>query len=249
MKIRAVIIDDENLARARLKRMLSDYENIKIAGEAENGKEGIVLINDECPDVIFLDINMPGLSGFEMLDRLEKSPYVIFTTAYDRYALQAFEENTIDYLLKPISDKNLKRAVSKLEKFLHSGDRQEVNLRQLLGSIAKTREIIKRFSVKLGDRIFLIPDEDIFYFNAEDKHTFINTAEKSYIISFTLKELESMLDPEKFIRVHRAYIINIETVKSIHQWYGGKLLVKLKNGREITVSLNYINNFKTKINL
>ena len=249
IKIKAVIIDDEKLARTRLRRILSDYRSIEISGEAENGEEGISLINEKCPDVIFLDINMPGLSGFEMLDKLEKSPYVIFTTAYDQYALQAFEENTVDYLLKPISDKKLARAVSKLEKFLNSGDKQEVNIGQLLSSITRTKEIIKRFSVKLGDRIFLIPDDDIYYFNSEDKHTFLNTVDKSYIISFTLKELESKLDQEKFIRVHRAYIVNIEFIKSIHQWYSGKLLIKLKNGTEITVSLHYVNDFKTKINL
>ena len=249
MKIKAVIIDDEKLARSRLKRMLSNFDNIDIAGEAENGREGLELIKGSNPDVIFLDINMPQLTGFEMLKKLEKSPYIIFTTAYDQYALQAFEENTVDYLMKPISDEKLERAVNKLEKMQDAGQSNIETIMNVLGSLEVKKNIFKRFSVKTGDRIFLIPDNEVYYFHAEDKHTFINTSEKSYIIDLTLKELEKRIDPEKFIRVHRGYIINIDSVKSIHQWYGGKLLVKLKNNVEITVSLNYVNDFKAKINL
>ena len=249
MKIKAVIIDDEKLARSRLKRMLSNFDNIDIAGEAENGREGLELIKGSNPDVIFLDINMPQLTGFEMLKKLEKSPYIIFTTAYDQYALQAFEENTVDYLMKPISDEKLERAVNKLEKMQDAGQSNIEEIMNVLGSLEVKKNIFKRFSVKTGDRIFLIPDNEVYYFHAEDKHTFINTSEKSYIIDLTLKELEKRIDPEKFIRVHRGYIINIDSVKSIHQWYGGKLLVKLKNNVEITVSLNYVNEFKAKINL
>ena len=151
--------------------------------------------------------------------------------------------------MKPISDEKLERAVRKLEKMQDTDQNNIETIMNVLGAINVKKNIFKRFSVKTGDRIFLIPDDEVYYFHAEDKHTFINTTDKSYIIDFTLKELERRVDPEKFLRVHRGYIINIDAVKSIHQWYGGKLLVKLKNGVEITVSLNYVNDFKAKINL
>jgi len=248
MKIKAIIIDDEKLARSRLKRLLSQFDNIEVTGEAQNGEEGLTLIGKSNPDVIFLDIKMPRLSGFEMLRDIEKSPYIIFTTAYDEYALKAFEENTVDYLLKPISEKKLSRAVAKLSAILQSGDKVTVDLEKLLKSIRDKKNILKRFSVKTGKRIFLIQVDEIFFFNSEDKYTFLNTVNKEFIISYTLKELETRLNPEKFIRVHRSYIVNLDHIQTIHKWFGGKLLLKLKNEREITVSRSYIDEFKRKIN-
>jgi two-component system LytT family response regulator len=247
MKIRTIIIEDEKLARSRLKRMLAQYENIEILGEAQNGQEGIELIEKFQPDLIFLDIKMPLLSGFEMLTKLEKSPYIIFTTAYDQYALQAFEENTVDYLLKPISSEKLDRAISKINKIFVKGTQFPFDLAKLLQSIKSKTDVIKRFSVKVGDRIFLIADQDIHFFHAEDKYTFLNTTKDSYIIPFTLKELEEKLDQDLFCRVHRSFIINLEKIDSIHKWFGGKLQLRMKNGKEIVVSQNYVNGFKQKI--
>jgi two-component system LytT family response regulator len=249
MPITAVIVDDEKLARSRLKRLLARYESIEIVGEARNGREALRLIEEHRPDVLFLDIKMPFLSGFEMLGKLETSPYIIFTTAYDRYALQAFEENTIDYLLKPISDEKLDRAIDKLTRIFQQGSPVHVDLEKLLKSIRSRENIMKRFSVKLGERIFIIPDHEIVYFHSEDKYTFLNTTEKNYIVPFTLKELEARLDPECFIRVHRGSIVNIVHIGSIHKWFGGRLLIKMKNGKEFTVSQNYVNDFKAKIHL
>jgi len=247
MKIRTIIIDDEKLARSRLKRMLVKYDNIEILGEAQNGQEGFELIEKLQPDLIFLDIKMPLLSGFEMLTKLDKSPYIVFTTAYDQYALQAFDENTVDYLLKPISIGKLDRAIFKIAKILPKGNQLPFDTDKILQIIKMKENIIKRFSVKVGDRIFLIPDDDILYFHAEDKYTFLNTSKDNFIIPFTLKELEEKLDQELFCRVHRSFIINIEKIESIHKWFGGKLQVKMKNGNEVVVSQNYVNAFKQKI--
>lgn len=247
MKIRAIIIEDEKLARSRLRRMLYKYEDIEILGEAQNGQEGLDLIKKYEPDLIFLDIKMPLLSGFEMLTRLKKSPYIVFTTAYDQYALQAFEENTIDYLLKPISNEKLERAIIKIKKILQNGNPLPLNLEGLLRAIKSKANIIKRFSVKLGDRIFLIPDKEIHFFHAKDKYTFLNTAKDNYIIPFTLKELEDKLDQDLFCRVHRSFIVNLEQIVSLHKWFGGKLQLKMKNGKEIIVSQNYVNEVKKRI--
>ncbi len=247
MQIRTIIIDDEKLARSRLKRLLSKYENIQILGEAQNGQEGLALIEQFEPDLILLDIKMPLLSGFEMLTRLKKSPYIIFTTAYDQYALQAFEENTIDYLLKPISQAKLDRAISKVTRILQQGSSAPLDLERLVQAITSKQRHIKRFSVKVGDRIFIIPDDEIYYFHAEDKYTFLNTAKADHIIPFTLKELEEKLDPDRFCRVHRSFIVNLEKIEVIHKWFGGKLQLKLKNGKEMVVSQNYVNDFKQKL--
>jgi two-component system LytT family response regulator len=247
--IRALIIDDEKLARSRLRRLLARFESIEIIGEASNGQEGLACIEEHHPDVLFLDIKMPLLSGFQMLAQMEKSPYIIFTTAYDVFALQAFEENTVDYLLKPVSEDTLKRAVNKLTSILQKGDVAPFDITRLLDSLRKKENMLTRFSVKAGDRIFIIPDRDILFFNAEDKYTFLNTADQNYIIPFTLRELEDRLDPERFIRIHRSVIVNIEQIGSIHKWFGGRLQLKMKNGKEITVSHNYLSIFKEKIHL
>jgi len=247
MKIRIIIIEDEKLARSRLKRMLAKHENIEILGEAQNGQEGLELIKKFQPDLIFLDIKMPLLTGFEMLTRLEKSPYIIFTTAYDQYALQSFEENTVDYLLKPISTEKLDRAIIKINKIFDKGTQLPFDLEKLLQSIKSKADVIKRFSVKVGDRIFLIADQDIHFFHAEDKYTFLNTIKDSFIIPFTLKELEEKLDQDLFCRAHRSFIVNIEKIESIHKWFGGKLQLRMMNRKEIVVSQNYVNAFKQKI--
>jgi len=251
MKIKAIIIDDERLARARLFRLLKKHDSIEILGEAENGREAIELIQKVQPDVIFLDIKMPVLSGFEMLERLDKSdsPFVIFTTAYDNYALRAFEENTLDYLLKPVSEKKLERAVSKLKVLMQTGQSLSFNFEKLIHDLKKQDALIRRFSVTVGDKILIISEDRIQFIKAEDKYTFIHTDDKEYIIPFTLKELEQRLDPEKFIRVHRAYIVNLGQIASINRWFGGRLLLKMKNQQEITVSLSYTAAFKQKINL
>jgi len=247
MKIRALIIDDEKLARSRLKRMLRKYSNVEVVGEAQDGVRGCKLVEDTQPDVIFLDIRMPALSGFEMLKKMEVSPYIVFTTAYDEYALQAFEENTIDYLLKPISDETLERALSKLMKILETGSSVRFDLKRLLESLKKREKIIRRFSVRVGERMFIVPASEVFFFRSEDKYTFLNTSEKRYIIPFTLKELEARLDPDAFSRVHRSFIVNVEHVASIHKWFGGRLKLKMKNGTEIPVSQYYVSGFKKKI--
>jgi DNA-binding LytR/AlgR family response regulator len=249
MKIRALIVDDEKPACSRMQRMLRRYEEIEVVGEARDGREAADLIKATHPDVLFLDIRMPRLSGFDLLKGLEESPYVIFTTAYDEYALKAFKENTLDYLLKPIDRKELDRAVSKLIKIFGQGRPLPVNMDKLVRSLEMKERVIKRFSVRLGDRILIVPDSGITCFEARDKYTFLKTEDKEYIIPFTLKELEARLDPELFVRIHKSCIVNIENIASIHKWFGGRMLVKVKGGKEAIVSLTFLGDFKKKIHL
>jgi two-component system LytT family response regulator len=247
--MKTIIIDDEKLARSRLRRMLGKYDLVEIVGEARNGKEALALIGKTRPDVIFLDIRMPLLTGFEMLEKLDRSPYVIFTTAYDQYALQAFEENTVDYLLKPVSEEKLDRAITKVEKILDKGPPAAFDLEFIMQSIQRKTDVMRRFSVKVGDRIYIIQDNEVVSFHAEDKYTFLNTAKDKYIIQFSLKDLESRLDSDRFIRVHRSAIVNIEQIESMHRWFGGRIRLIMANQTEITVSQNYMNRFRDMMHL
>ena len=249
MTIKAIIVDDEKLARSRLKRLLQRHRQIEVVGEAANGTQGMSLVKEASPDVIFLDIKMPVMSGFDMLKNLDKSPYVVFTTAYDEYALQAFQENTIDYLLKPISEDALDRAVSKLTDFLQRGELVTIDFERLARSIEERRNIIKRFSVTLGNKIVLVPENEIYFFNAEDKCTFLNTRNHNFIVSFAVKDLEKRLDPDKFVRANRSYIVNLDFIESIDRWFGGRLLLRMTNGKEITVSRSYVSSFRHRISL
>jgi len=248
--MKALIIDDEKLACIRLRRLLEKFDQIEVVGEAYNGKEALEIIKKINPDVIFLDIKMPLFSGFEVLQRLKNPPAVIFTTAFDQYALQAFEENAVDYLVKPVSEEKLDRAVTKLFKLLADDTVvQSMEWEQLLSSIQKKENTIRRFSVRAGDKMFIVPDEDIIYFEAQDKCTFLYTSKDSYIIPFTLRELEERLKHELFIRVHRSAIVNIDHIQSIHRWFAGKLKLKMKNGKEVIVSQGYVKEFRKKIHL
>lgn len=249
MKIKVIIVDDEELARSRLQRQLRNYPDIDIVGEAGNGEEALELIGRIGPDAVFLDIRMPLLSGFEMLKKLDSVPHIVFTTAYDTFALQAFEENAVDYLLKPISQERLDQAVEKLRNITKGEKSVTLDLQKLVESIHRREDRMRRFSVRVGDRILLIPDSDVIFFQSEDKYTFLHTVEDRYIVPFSIKTLEERLDTERFIRVHRASIVNIDRIQTIHRWFKGKLKLRMKSGQEIIVSQNYAKAFRDMIHL
>ncbi len=225
---KCIIIDDEKLARERLKRLISQLNSnvFDIIAEATNGQEGLEMVNDLQPDLIFLDIEMPLLNGFEMLAKLKIQPKVIFTTAYDQYAIKAFEENSVDYLLKPIEKERLEKTVNKLE----SGEsvQQSIPLQQLLEQLKPKKEI-KTLTVKLGDKILLIKLDDIVAIEAEDKYVFLITTDGSkHLTDFTLSNLEERL-PENFCRIHRSTIIHSEKIKEIRKSFNGALVFVMNN--------------------
>ena len=193
---KTIIIDDEQLAVNRLRRMLEKYKvEIEVIAEAANGEQGLHLVEQHQPDLIFLDIEMPGLNGFEMLNKLKHLPKVIFTTAFEEYAIKAFEENSIDYLLKPIEPARLEKALDKLKRL--SND--TTNFQQQLNAVANTlnaRKEFKSFPVKIGDKILLIKPEQIVFLEAKDKYVYIVTDENiEYLTDFTLTSLEEKLPP------------------------------------------------------
>jgi two-component system LytT family response regulator len=214
-----IVIDDESLARQRLNRLLSAYDCICLKGEAANGMEGLHQIELLQPDLVFLDIEMPILNGFEMLGRLTDPPRVIFTTAYDQYAVKAFEEESVDYLLKPIEKERLDKSINKL-KNLQSGGAHHLPLELLMKHIHIKKEI-KTLTVKIGDRILLVKLQDLAFIEAEDKYVFLHSTDGTKnLTDFTISGLEAKL-PVHFVKINRGILINTELIKEIRRGFNG----------------------------
>lgn len=248
--MRAFLIDDEPLALSRLERMLRERGEVEIAGKSSDPVEALDAVARIQPDVLFLDIEMPGLSGFDVLARLNPQPLVVFTTAYSQYALQAFEVNSVDYLLKPVEREQLDRALRKLER-QQSAPRPDVSalLQQLLA--ARAPEYPARLSSKVGDKVELIELSRVTHLFAEDKLTFAATESRNHILDLTIAELEARLNPQKFFRVHRATIVNLDYVHEMHNYFGGRMLVRLKDSKrtEITVARDRVAGLREKLGL
>jgi len=238
MNYRTVLIDDEPLALERMKRLLKPHrDTIEIIDSAINGLEAVDSINRLNPDLIFLDIQMPELNGFEVLDRLNSLPLIIFCTAYDEYALKAFETNSIDYLLKPVEPERLKTAIKKLQR-LTSDDKDSFHeqLHSMLSGLKKPG--IKRIQVSAGDTIHLLPIDDIYFFRAEDKYVMAGTYDKTYVLSQTLNQLESELPSDDFIRIHRSSVINLNHIDTITRWFGGKYRVRMRDKEKTELDIS-----------
>lgn len=241
----AFILDDEPLAVARLQRMVASL--VQVAGTSNDPVEAIELIDQLQPDLLFLDVQMPELDGFAVLRRLAHQPLVIFTTAYDQYALAAFDTNSVAYLLKPVEDAKLRLAISKVDRL-----RGTSNVQQLLAQVTpRPSTYPERVSSKTGDRIEFIDLSRISHFYAEDKLTFASTEGKDYIVDQTISELEERLDPSRFFRIHRSSLVQLEFVAEMYNYLGGKLLIRLKNTRktELTVSKERARELRDRLGL
>lgn len=231
---KTLLIDDEQIALGRLKRLLSHFEGVfELMGEALNGHEGIQKIESLKPDLIFLDIEMPLMTGFEMLSRLTYMPLVVFVTAYDQYAIKAFEENSIDYLLKPVEKDRLAKTIEKLKTLKPEQGKSltHESLLQLIGQMTPKKEI-HSISVKSGEKILFIPLTDISFFQAEDKYVLLNTIDsKQYIMNYTISSLEEKL-PSSFIRISRSTIVNTARIKELERYFSGKYLVIMNDQKQ-----------------
>jgi two-component system, LytTR family, response regulator len=232
MNIRTIIVEDESLARELLKKFLEKIPDILFIGECQNGFEAIKLINKEKPDLIFLDIQMPKLSGLEMLELLDDIPVVIFTTAFNQYAIKAFEVNAVDYLLKPFSEERLKDAVDKAREKLKSSVKEE------RGSLPATPDgsYIERIAIKEGANVMLIPTDRVRYLEAQDDYVMIHTIDGRYLKQKTMKFFEESLDPKDFIRIHRSYIAAIKEIKQIELVEKETYQVILSDKKKLPVS-------------
>jgi two-component system LytT family response regulator len=254
MKLRAYLVDDEPLAIERLRRLLEHTERVKVTGSTTEPEEAVAALTADPPDVCFLDIQMPRLNGFEVLARLSSQPMVVFTTAYDQYALKAFGVNTIDYLLKPIEPESLERALNKVERLRALGQLAQpdlqVLLKQLTDSLRDTKpEYPDRIASRLGDRLWFLDLDRVAYFYAEDKLTYAVSEDKAHCVDYAIAQLERKLDPRKFLRIHRSTVVNAIWIKEVTSLPGGGLNVRLKDARntDLTVARDRAREFKARI--
>lgn len=251
-QIRAIIADDEEQLRQHLRSQLTEvWPDLIISGEAKNGQEALELIEQYRPDIAFLDIRMPGLSGIEVAKKIAGSCWVVFVTAYDQYAVEAFEHEAIDYLLKPVTAGRLAKTVKRLKNQITSSQKppQEIAeiVQRLLTSLPQRQAPAYMHIVRVqkGDGIRLIPVEEVYYFKASDKYTMVITKEGESLIRKPIKELADELDPQQFWRIHRGTIVNVQCIDQVSRSLTGRGLVKLKGRSEtLAVSRQYIHLFK-----
>lgn len=245
-KIRTIIVEDEELARNLLKTFLKSIDSVELIGECENGFEGVKAINDLKPDLVFLDIQMPKISGFELLELLEHKPHIIFATAYDQYAIKAFEFNAADYLLKPYSKERLAEAIDKVsERISAKGTASDVA--EKISNYPK-EEYLDRIVVKDRHKIHIIPVDQIRYIESMDDYVMIYTNEGRYIKQKTMKYLENSLEPRNFIRIHRSYIVKVEEIHEIQQYEKESYIVILHDKTKLKVSKTGYKNLKEVLN-
>jgi two-component system LytT family response regulator len=260
--LRAYLVDDEPLAIERLKRLLASFDTISIAGSATNPARAFEELSSapaRSIDVLFLDIQMPGMTGFELLAQLTVQPFVIFTTAYDEYALRAFEVNSIDYLVKPIESAQLARALKKMERLRPgtSSDWQQNPelprlLKELTTSLSTHRvEFPQRIASRVGERISFLDLSTVTHFIAQDKLTFALVNGHRHAVDQTIAELERRLDPARFLRVHRSALVNVDWIHEVNSWFAGKVILSLKDPQrtQIPVARDRVRALKSSLGI
>jgi two-component system LytT family response regulator len=243
---RTLIVDDEELARLRMRKLLEPFsDKIEIVGEAQDGLTALEKIRTIKPDLVFLDIQMPGMTGLEVVSQLKDGeiPWIVFATAFDEFAIKAFEESAIDYLLKPIEADRLKASIAKIDRIsAKTSPALLETVRKLMESQSPSQKYLQRIQVKIGDRTLLLNVDQTIRFEAEDKYTTVHTDESKYVIDTPLVELEARLDPSKFMRIHRAHLVNTTRIAEIQRQFGGRLKVVLndKSKSGLPVSRNFV---------
>ncbi|MEQ1587440.1 MAG: response regulator [Cyclobacteriaceae bacterium] len=231
--IKIILIDDEPLSREIIKNYLHKFSLIEVVDECNDGFEGVKSIQQHQPDLVFLDIQMPKINGFEMLELIHPMPSVIFITAFDDYALKAFEANAIDYLLKPVSEERFQKAI---QKFLDKSSGITNKTAQLLDTMAQSPSQNNRIVVKTGNKVKIIPVHDIHYLEADDDFVKIFIADGSFLKNKTLSFYEQTLDPQQFVRVHRSYLVHIGQITKIEPYQKETHMAVLRNGQQIPIS-------------
>lgn len=249
--IRAFLVDDEPLAVKRLLRLLVATGRVEVAGTSTDPTEAIAKLNRKTCDVLFVDIEMPGMNGFEMLAQLDHQPFVVFVTAYSEHALRAFEVNSIDYLVKPVETAKLDRALNKLEGRLARSEIPDVRsvAEQVLSAIR--RRYPERIASRSGGKVAFVELSRVSHFYSKDKLTFAATDGHDFVVDHTLDQLAQKLDPERFVRVHRSSLVNLDFMGEAHTWFTGGMLLRLKDARksEIAVSRDRVRELKQRLSL
>jgi two-component system LytT family response regulator len=234
--LRTLVVDDEPLARELLRKMLAEHGDVEVIGECASGTQAVDAVRAERPDLLFLDVQMPGLDGFEVLRELAPElPQVIFVTAYDQYALRAFDVHALDYLLKPFDEDRLARALDRARTHLRAG-RQESRgeVLALLDELRGVRWWKERLVIRVGERAFLQPVADIDWLEADGKYVKVHVGKQSHTIRETMTQLCESLDPRRFLRISRSAIVNVDRIREIQPWFRGDYVVIMQNGAEVT---------------
>ena len=242
-RTRVLIVDDEPLARERLRTLLQEEPGFEVVGEAGDGTTGAESILALQPDLVFLDVQMPGADGFDVIDAVgtDKMPFVVFVTAYDRYALRAFDVHALDYLLKPFDRERFKQALVRARQQLdrNGNGEMERRLAAIVSDLKPAKAKTDRFVVKSGGRIFFVRTGEIDWIEAAGNYVKLHVGNDSHLIRETMNAVESKLSPDLFVRIHRCHIVNIEQVRELQPWFNGEYVVFLKNGTRLTLSRGY----------
>lgn len=245
-KLRAIIVEDEKPARELVKAFLKNHDSIEVLGECDNGFDGVKAINEMKPDLVFLDIQMPKLTGFEMIELLDEVPDVIFTTAFDQYALKAFELSAVDYLMKPFSKQRFAEAIEKVFQRI-SLNEDKPRIKEFTNQIKEDVEEIERIFVKTGSKIDVVPVPEIVRIESEDDYVEIFTPKGKYLKKETMNYLEKVLPKDTFVRVHRSSIINLNNIQKIEKYGKDSSMVILKDGSRVNVSKSRIKDLRKQL--
>lgn len=245
-KLRAIIVEDEAPARELVKAFLKNHENIELIGECDNGFDGVKDINDLKPDLVFLDIQMPKLSGFELIELLDELPEIIFTTAFDQYAIKAFELSAVDYIMKPFSKQRFAEAIDKVYKRIQQ-KQDKPKVEEFAQQLKEDVQEIERIFVKTGSKIDVVPVPEIIRVEAQDDYVEIITPKGKFLKNETMNYLEKVLPKDTFVRVHRSNIININNIKKIEKYGKDSSMVILQDGSRVNVSKSRIKELKSQL--
>jgi len=249
MTIRALIVDDEPLARQRIRDLAADEADVQVVGECRDGEEALASLAELSPDLLFLDVQMPSMDGFEVLARLGpgRMPVVVFVTAYDRYALKAFEVHALDYLLKPFDRRRFQEALSQARDALQNkaGGRLEGKILALLEEREAKRPCLDRFVVKESGRIFFVRADSVDCIEAARNYVTLFAGKQTHTVRETLAQLEKRLDPRRFVRVHRSWIVNAERIRELQPWFNGAYIVITEGGKRLRTSRSFKENVES----
>jgi two-component system LytT family response regulator len=241
--IRVAIVDDEPLAVERMRRLLAEEPDIHVVAECSNGAEAVAAIRNQAPDLVFLDVQMPGLDGFGVVEQVgpKAMPATIFATAFDEHALQAFDASAVDYLLKPFDPDRFARALDRARRFLRHQNREELEakLTSMLGGLNRARRYLDRFIVRYGRRILFVDTAEVDRIEAEGNYAAIHVGKQVHLLREAISRLEEQLDPAAFVRIHRSHIIAVDRVRQLESIFQGEYIVTLKDGTRLTSSRTY----------
>lgn len=249
MKLRTILIDDEQPARDVVKHYLKEVPEVEIIGEFQDGFTGLKAIQELKPDLVFLDVQMPKLTGLELLELLEEPPLIIFSTAYDQYAIKAFEMNAIDYLLKPFSKERFMQALQKALTLAGNSVKATLPVQNLVKTLEESPEFLQRIAVKSRHKVSVVPVDEIVYLEAEGDYVMIHTKEARHLKEKTMKYFEVHLDPGQFIRIHRSFIVNASFIDRIEYYDKESYSVLLKNGAKLRASTSGYKLLKQILNM